>query len=330
MNVFELINTKLSILPVQYLIYVFVVLVVVFVIWLESGRDGFDREKVFDSLFASLGLLVGAYYLFDYLSFYDYFIEQNMGLLVVVVFTYTTLMGFIYLTKKWKWSVFRFLDIFSIMYFALAAILFFRKALGAGESRKFIYLGVFALLYLITYLSRNRLFSGALFSIFLLLTAIFGQIFYQDRHYLLFYFSLITISMLNLVFRSKKSMAKNKLNFDFLSKIRGKLLAKEKRLNLEQQKLIEEDPYLQEGRDVDNAEEIDEAILEDRAKVELDIKKENIEDMQGQIKKALGRIEGGTYGVCEVCGDAIDKARLEAYPEATKCVKCAKTEGEPA
>ena len=41
-----------------------------------------------------------------------------------------------------------------------------------------------------------------------------------------------------------------------------------------------------------------------------------------QIKSALGQIEAGTYGVCTGCGGMIAKARLEALPFATKCVKC--------
>ena len=42
-----------------------------------------------------------------------------------------------------------------------------------------------------------------------------------------------------------------------------------------------------------------------------------------QIKTALSRIETGTYGTCEKCGDEIAAKRLEALPYATKCIKCA-------
>lgn len=40
------------------------------------------------------------------------------------------------------------------------------------------------------------------------------------------------------------------------------------------------------------------------------------------IEAALGRIEKGSYGVCEACGEAIGEARLKAVPEATRCVDC--------
>jgi len=40
------------------------------------------------------------------------------------------------------------------------------------------------------------------------------------------------------------------------------------------------------------------------------------------IQAALGRIENGTYGLCESCGEDIGEARLRAIPEATRCVDC--------
>lgn len=42
-----------------------------------------------------------------------------------------------------------------------------------------------------------------------------------------------------------------------------------------------------------------------------------------QIQEALGKIEGGTYGLCDGCGAEIEKARLAILPHATHCVKCA-------
>lgn len=41
-----------------------------------------------------------------------------------------------------------------------------------------------------------------------------------------------------------------------------------------------------------------------------------------QAEHALGRIEAGTYGVCESCGNAIGKLRLQAFPRATLCMTC--------
>ena len=38
-----------------------------------------------------------------------------------------------------------------------------------------------------------------------------------------------------------------------------------------------------------------------------------------EIDRALGRIEKGTYGICEIGGEEIPLARLEANPETTRC-----------
>ena len=42
-----------------------------------------------------------------------------------------------------------------------------------------------------------------------------------------------------------------------------------------------------------------------------------------EIKLALSLIESGHYGRCTACGGPIAKARLEALPFATTCIKCA-------
>ena len=45
-----------------------------------------------------------------------------------------------------------------------------------------------------------------------------------------------------------------------------------------------------------------------------------------QTEKALDRLGKGSYGVCEVCGDAIGKLRLQAFPRATLCKDCKQRE----
>lgn len=46
-----------------------------------------------------------------------------------------------------------------------------------------------------------------------------------------------------------------------------------------------------------------------------------------KIREAIGRIDAGTFGVCEVCGEGIDEERLKARPVTTQCIEC-KTEME--
>ena len=40
------------------------------------------------------------------------------------------------------------------------------------------------------------------------------------------------------------------------------------------------------------------------------------------IDTALGKIDAGTYGVCEKCNEPIPKERLKALPHAALCVRC--------
>ncbi len=47
----------------------------------------------------------------------------------------------------------------------------------------------------------------------------------------------------------------------------------------------------------------------------------DLEARYDTILSALARIENKTYGKCEVSGEAIEEARLEADPAATTCVK---------
>jgi len=41
------------------------------------------------------------------------------------------------------------------------------------------------------------------------------------------------------------------------------------------------------------------------------------------VEAAIARLAEGTYGLCEVCGQPIPPARLEAMPAARRCIACA-------
>lgn len=60
--------------------------------------------------------------------------------------------------------------------------------------------------------------------------------------------------------------------------------------------------------------EDDEALEHQAALVEREI---------ASVRRALRRIEDGTYGACVRCGEEIAPARLEARPEAALCIDCA-------
>lgn len=49
----------------------------------------------------------------------------------------------------------------------------------------------------------------------------------------------------------------------------------------------------------------------------------NIRNLIRDTKKALAKIEKGSYSQCEECKGPIEQGRLKAYPSADLCVTCA-------
>lgn len=49
--------------------------------------------------------------------------------------------------------------------------------------------------------------------------------------------------------------------------------------------------------------------------------REGVEERLADIERALKRLDDGTYGVCEACGEPIPAERLAARPEARFCLK---------
>ncbi|MGP4017627.1 TraR/DksA family transcriptional regulator [Saccharopolyspora sp. 5N708] len=41
------------------------------------------------------------------------------------------------------------------------------------------------------------------------------------------------------------------------------------------------------------------------------------------LEQAVARLDDGTYGICQRCGKAIARERLEALPATTTCIACA-------
>jgi RNA polymerase-binding transcription factor DksA len=59
------------------------------------------------------------------------------------------------------------------------------------------------------------------------------------------------------------------------------------------------------------------ADLENRLALE-----KRVLDQMAEVEYALSKIEKGTFGKCENCGQVIDPARLEILPYAKLCVTC--------
>jgi RNA polymerase-binding protein DksA len=104
-------------------------------------------------------------------------------------------------------------------------------------------------------------------------------------------------------------------------------------LQEERQRVLDAINYLHEetpGSLEDETEEIvgnSDNHLGDTATATLDREidyslEENSEHVLRAIDAALQRIEDGTFGICETCGQPISEERLEAIPYATQCIDC--------
>ena len=49
----------------------------------------------------------------------------------------------------------------------------------------------------------------------------------------------------------------------------------------------------------------------------------SLRETLSDVERALAKLGGDTYGVCEDCGQPIDPLRLEAKPAARYCINCA-------
>ncbi|MBI2026240.1 MAG: TraR/DksA C4-type zinc finger protein [Deltaproteobacteria bacterium] len=103
-----------------------------------------------------------------------------------------------------------------------------------------------------------------------------------------------------------------------VKRFQGILEGQKKRLLESVQKTVDQDltlPAEDLSDEVDLASnEVNQSIafrLRDRERVLLQ-----------KIEDALDRIEQGEFGVCESCGEEIERKRLEARPVTTLCIGC--------
>ncbi len=302
-----------------------------FSIWYEGKRDGFDTEKTFDTFFLATlttGLLTfGLAKYLSWASIYAYkspllLMERNLEL-QLFFYIVSSLLLFLY-SLKIKWSYFKILDLYALslsqsfsifsvgLYFSNKNIIFIMIPLTLLLINKFFFS------------FRNYKFSSGI--VYISTSYLYGTYVLFEKQvagHLLAAFILVTISSVILYLRIKEGNMKASLPSDLLEHLKNKLINKDNELKKQEKLLKEEDPYMQPGRAEDNSESMDEAILEDSRKELTDANKSFISGMRIQVKKALAYIKLGRYGVCEVCGNPIDKARLQIYPEATKCAECA-------
>lgn len=53
----------------------------------------------------------------------------------------------------------------------------------------------------------------------------------------------------------------------------------------------------------------------------------DLEVRELRVRRALVKLEEGSYGVCDACGEPIERPRLRAMPESVLCITCARAAG---
>lgn len=328
---------KLTILhatiPVLGILLGLVILNWLFIIWRESKKDGFDEFRLLDIGFLSLILtsstIVFFTYLLDWLTIYDpasFIFNFNPLLTIYGTGLWVSWLPILLLTKKRKWSTYRVLDIYCVadglVLLGLCLGLYF-----LGHDIRFLYVTI-SLLLMNVFVLRFRgykFISGMVFTLFNLFLGLLGGIFLQKTDYLLFLTVQLTISLLTFYFIRKRVMTNSFLSPQFIKDLKAKLLSKKKDLDLEEKLIVAEDPAKQVDRTTDNGDYVDDVMLEDLPMEISRAVKQDINAGRTQVNNSLTAMKNGTYGLCEVCGQQIDKARLKVYPEVATCKECADT-----
>lgn len=109
---------------------------------------------------------------------------------------------------------------------------------------------------------------------------------------------------------------------DFIRKMQQRLIIRRDALR---QALAGEVNSLRRARDAGFGDEADISLA--TAQDELGSQMAEVESRElRQIEKALETMRSGHYGKCDNCGQSIAMARLQAVPNATQCISCARNE----
>jgi len=111
-----------------------------------------------------------------------------------------------------------------------------------------------------------------------------------------------------------------------LEKFRARLMQERERLEIELQEIENRTARISEGEranELSAYEDHPADLASETFEREKDLAiGESVEGLLNQVLIALEKVDRGTYGVCDVCGKPIKKARLNALPFATLCLEC--------
>ncbi len=106
------------------------------------------------------------------------------------------------------------------------------------------------------------------------------------------------------------------MNKEDLKKIEEKLLSEKTKIEGDLAGMKEK---LDFGSDIDHSDEETDETEEFGNYLSI---KRSQDDRLERINKALGKIKGGIYGICEKCGQPIELKILDIDPESLLCKNC--------
>jgi RNA polymerase-binding protein DksA len=126
---------------------------------------------------------------------------------------------------------------------------------------------------------------------------------------------------------ARKPAAKGTRTAAETEKIRAALAARRDELRAEYNQTLTEITELQRDRLTDSAgdDQADTGTKTFEREQEISLAN-SILDRITQVERALERLDDGSYGWCERCGNPIPVERLAAFPSATLCVSCKQLE----
>jgi len=330
----------------------------IFVYWKDATEEGFGSDKIFDSAFLILlGGILGGKLLFRPLSI-DYITHNflNSPLVLEGVLIGGGISAFIVI-KKNNWSAWKIGDMIAPALAIFQFILFSGFYYIARSVQYLVLAAFFLLLFLFLKYLKNKkhfgssqhffelkrlnkiMFTGGLLAIYLTASSLVAILFLlinlnsESKFWwfqLLFYISIIVVTLYSLRRRFVKkeiNMASVKnLPSDFINKMRFILKRREKEVVEELKETQENDPFTVESEEAGgrNVDELGDDVQELEGHTIASAEEEMLKEERKNVEKALKNIEKGTYGICEKCGNPIEKERLEIDPTTTLCAKCAK------
>lgn len=109
-----------------------------------------------------------------------------------------------------------------------------------------------------------------------------------------------------------------------LADVRGRLESRRTEIERDLDQMAIEMKWI--GQDQDDEGGVSNHLAEEGSNVmeveRLSTISEDLRDVLAQVNGALHRIDLGTYGICQRCGQQIGAERLDAFPYVTYCITC--------